>query len=380
LRPGNHNGHSNMPKVLIVQPSCPAYRRGFFEALARKLDFLLICSTASADGAKSDIANLACPVELVDVYQLGGRIAWQKGVVKRVLRERPKVLVVNGNPRYVSTVAAIAVARLKGTPVVWWGHAMSSTSRPWRAFLRKRLMHAANRLFLYYPEETELLPASLRARVVGLDNSVDTSNSLRIYDQITASDVEQFRIRQGLGDDPLILTIGRLTKKAGVGLLLEALHKLGAGNSRTRLAVLGGGAGMEPLKARADELGLSDRVFFVGPVYDEAQIGLWMRASKLFVYGGAVGLSLIHAFCYALPAIISRPLTGHMPEALLFKEGAYGATFEQGDAGSLAAVLHEQLAHEDNLQAMGLAAQKLVRQRLSQEKMADNFVRGLPGA
>ncbi|MDH3645750.1 MAG: glycosyltransferase [Gammaproteobacteria bacterium] len=362
-------------RVLVVQPACPDYRRAFFELLARQLNVLLICSEVSIDGAKSDVAGINCPVELVETTAFGRMAAWQKNVVRRLLRDPPEVLVVNGNPRYLSTLVALVVARIKGIKIVWWGHAMSSTSRPLRAWLRKQLMRLAHRVFLYYPEEVPLLPAVLRKRAVGIDNSVDTEKCLAVSDTLTKHQIENFKTGLGLGTEKMVLTIGRLTKKARVDLVLRALAELRAVDN-IRLAILGGGEELDDLKKTAARLGVMDNVFFVGPVFDEAQIGLWMRSSDLFVYGGAVGLSLVHAFCYALPAVISSPASGHMPEALLFRDGEHGMSFKGGEPSFLAEAM-QTLLNDTNRTSMGLAAQNLVRHRLSAKKMAQNFIRGL---
>ncbi|NNF60965.1 MAG: glycosyltransferase family 4 protein [Gammaproteobacteria bacterium] len=367
-----------MPRILIVQPSAPAYRRRFFECLAAEADVELLCSESSLDGAGSDLAGVNCRYEIVPQYCIGRRAAWQPGLVSKVLRDPPEILVINGNPRYISSMIAMFVARLRRVPVVWWGHAVSATSVPRRAAWRYRLMRMSTRIFVYYPEEIARLPDNLKQRAVGLDNSFDTSASLAVSDSLSRHDIEVFRTAASL-TAPLILTIGRLTAKARIDILLDAMRLLKDDNFNLQLAILGGGELQPYLRDRVREVGLTEEILFVGKIFDENEIGRWMRASQLFVYGGAVGLSLLHAFSYGLPAVISSPLSSHMPEALLFRDGEHGALFESRNPQSLAATIKRVLSNPEQLDAMGARAQQLVRDRLSVEKMAQNFLRGLAG-
>lgn len=364
-----------MTRILVIQPACPTYRRRFFENVADKLEVMLVCSEISIDGTKSDALGISCPIKIVDDIRFGNVAVWQKGVVHMTRSMSLDVLVVNGNPRYLSTLAAIVTAKLRGIKVVWWGHAMSSTSVPRRARIRFLLMRLSDRILLYYPEEIVSLPAALRSRAVGLGNSVDTRNMLRIGQTISAVVVNAHRQSLGLEGKAVLLTVGRLTEKAHVDVLLRAVSVLNGRGRAVALLVIGGGDCEEQLKDLASVLGVSDSIIWIGPLFEEEEIAIWMKSADLFVYGGEVGLSLIHAFAYGLPCVISDDLSAHNPEALLFRDGEHGSFFKKDDPIALAAVLKRELSDLSALRKKGAQAQNMVRDRLSIERMAENFVR-----
>ena len=104
-----------------------------------------------------------------------------------------------------------------------------------------------------------------------------------------------------------------------------------------------------------------------------------MKSASAFVYAGAVGLSLIHAFAYGLPAIISSDMNDHNPEALLFRDGECGATFLRDDVDSLADTICRQLGNPDALQAQGARAYVIAHDRLGIDRMAARFLAALDG-
>lgn len=364
-----------MNRIIIIQPAVPKYRRRFFEVLAREIDFTLLYSNESIDFAVSDVAGISCDVVLVKAVNLGGNAVWQDGVVTYAMKADYDQLVISGNPRYASNMLAMLIARLRGKKVIWWGHAISPTSRKHRAWLRFKLMGLADMIMLYYQEELDRLPVHLRARSFGIDNSVDTMDILARSRAVSQTRIVEHRLKTQLGDSPVILTIGRLTKKASVDLILQAFQSVFRNDRLVRLVILGGGPEMEALKSLADDLGIADAVYWVGRIFDEDAIALWMRSANMFVYGGAVGLSIIHAFSYALPAVISGNMSDHNPEALLFKNGKFGVTFEKNNPESLAGAFRNMLADPSASTRMGLAAQSMVRNRLGIERMAKRFAR-----
>ncbi|WP_285907081.1 glycosyltransferase [Pseudodesulfovibrio pelocollis] len=68
----------------------------------------------------------------------------------------------------------------------------------------------------------------------------------------------------GRGEDAVIGHAGRLTEQKGQHLLLEAVHLLGERGHNVTLLVAGEGELMDSLLAHADQLGLGERVRFLG--------------------------------------------------------------------------------------------------------------------
>jgi glycosyltransferase involved in cell wall biosynthesis len=75
---------------------------------------------------------------------------------------------------------------------------------------------------------------------------------------------------------PYVLAYGRLTKKKGFDLLLEAFAQLGSRHHQIHLIVAGEGEEEKALLAQASRLGLADRVSFLGRATEEEVVRLLM--------------------------------------------------------------------------------------------------------
>lgn len=108
---------------------------------------------------------------------------------------------------------------------------------------------------------------------------------------------------RGSGERTRLAYAGRLTPKKNLATIIEALAKITG--ERWTLDVYGEGDKRDELKARAEALGISDRVVFNGYVGDIssrlAECGLFLFPSK----NEGFGLSLAEALTAGMPVIAS---------------------------------------------------------------------------
>jgi glycosyltransferase involved in cell wall biosynthesis len=154
---------------------------------------------------------------------------------------------------------------------------------------------------------------------------------------------EQCRQRLGVpADRVVLLTICRLMIWKGVDGLIRALAKLPAGH---HLYIAGDGDELEPWTALARELGLADRVHFLGNV-PHAEVMAWIRAADVFLLNSSYeGLShtLLEVMWLGLPAAVSN-VCGN-PE--LIENRVNGRTFGFQDEQAIAAAITELLADRE---------------------------------
>jgi glycosyltransferase involved in cell wall biosynthesis len=225
-------------------------------------------------------------------------------------------------------------------------------------------MKAADAVLFYTDAEV----ASYRVRtqngrrpVMALNNGLDLSmiRSLRVnYD---ASNRER-----------AFLFIGRLTKKANIGLALTALARPEA--EAIALHVLGDGEDKVRLMAMACDLGLGDRVIWHAGTVNEAHIAAIANRCRAFVYPGEVGLSLIHAMAYGLPSVVHDDPTRHMPEIAAFQAGKTGETFVCNDAACLARTMAKMIDNNANLTLYSANALATTQESYNTDDMAQRFV------
>ncbi len=170
------------------------------------------------------------------------------------------------------------------------------------------------------------------------------------------------KARIGVGDGPLILSFGLLGPHKRLGLVIDALARIGGDVPEAHYAVVGathpeirrrtGEAYREELAAQAARLGLEGRVHFVDRYVDDAELATWLSASDIFVtsYGNAQQISS-GTLAYALAAgtaVISTPYE-HAIE--LLGDGR-GVLVPFDDADALAEALTRLLADEGGREAL----------------------------
>ncbi len=103
-----------------------------------------------------------------------------------------------------------------------------------------------------------------------------------------------------------ILYVGRLEKRKGVKYLIEAYAEFAKYDTQHRLLIAGNGPDKDKLETLAINLGVIDRIDFLGYVSEEQKIKL-LQDSSIFVspalYGESFGIVLIEAMATNTPVI-----------------------------------------------------------------------------
>ncbi|QRZ61133.1 glycosyltransferase [Rothia sp. ZJ932] len=160
-------------------------------------------------------------------------------------------------------------------------------------------------------------------------------------------------------DQLSIYFVGRLAVEKNIDVLLRAFALLPAELSHAVLEIAGDGEQRDKLAALADELGISDRVRFLGYVSDEELRAGYLRADVFCQPGTAELQSLVtlEALSASLPVVLADALA--LPH--LVREGENGYLFEPGNARDLAEKLASILLLDDEgRQQMGKASKALV--------------------
>ncbi len=163
-------------------------------------------------------------------------------------------------------------------------------------------------------------------RFVTILNGVDAERLAPSADRSTV------RKRLGLADDAVVaLNVGSLTEQKNRHTLLEAAALL-TDVERLRVLVVGSGPEEAELKERADELGLSGRVLFLGRRLDVPDL---LAASDVFVLSSdweGLPITILEAMAVGVPCVSTA--VGGVPEAIT--DGVSGLTVKPGDPAALA--------------------------------------------
>ncbi len=169
---------------------------------------------------------------------------------------------------------------------------------------------------------------------------------------------------------PLLVTVGHLVPRKRHVDVLEALARLPAD---VRYLIIGDGPSRADLVARAAELGLSDRVEFVGQL-SPADALERSREAWLFVMPSvdeAFGVAYVEAMAAGIPAIGARGEPG--PEEIR-AEGGGLELVPPRDPAALAARIAVLLNDPEERERLGGAARDTVGRRFSWERCGEATV------
>ncbi len=197
-------------------------------------------------------------------------------VVAAILRRRPDVINVHFA---FDGIGAVIAARMLRIPVVvmfqgpWAREAEATRMRGrWplstriRRSIERRVYRSAARCMALSDAFGDVLvreygvaPSRIRVIPAGID--------LEPYRLLMDRNVARDRL--GLAQEgELVVTVRRLVRRMGLDILVSAIASLPE-ERRPRLAIAGTGPELEGLRAQASDLGLADRVAFLGRVEDE---------------------------------------------------------------------------------------------------------------
>lgn len=113
-----------------------------------------------------------------------------------------------------------------------------------------------------------------------MPNGVDFARG-RVEAETVAEATTEYDLPAGV---PVYLFVGRLMTYKGLPLILDALKLLREKGKDFRMVIIGKGPDRELLERQRDELGLTDRCFFVGPIYDRDRLRAWNTRADLFLF------------------------------------------------------------------------------------------------
>jgi rhamnosyl/mannosyltransferase len=179
-----------------------------------------------------------------------------------------------------------------------------------------------------------LAPVAPKVRVI--PHIVDAARFRRVATHPLAR-----RIRAWAAEAPVVLFVGRLVYYKGVEVLLDAIER----TAGARLAVVGDGPLRRALRERAERLGISSRVLWLGALPDEDLPGAYSGADAFVLPSTAptetFGVVQVEAMAAGLPVVSTRLGTGVETVNL---DGVTGRVVRPGDADELAAALAALLA------------------------------------
>lgn len=351
-------------RVGIVQRVLPRYRAPFFDLLAQQIKggLSVFAGQPRADEAipSADKLSIAKWQSVNNIHLFAGSLyaCFQPGLSDWLENWNPDALIVEANPRYISTPAAVRWMHARNRPVIGWGLGAPRLKGP-LASLRARFLKQFDALISY----SQSGGAEYRALGFPADRVFVAPNSATPRPK--NGPVERTKST----DKPIVLYVGRLQTRKRIDSLVRACAALPS-NLQPRLQIVGAGPALAELRALADSI--YPRTEFAGQRFGAELETLFDRAD-LFVLPGTGGLAVQQAMAHGLPVIVAE---GDGSQEDMVRPGN-GWLLPAGDDAALQAALADALSDMARLRKMGVVSFQLVQQTFNLENMADAFIDAL---
>lgn len=253
----------------------------------------------------------------LDVRKLTGYIAgypFSAQVQQALIHEEPELL--HSHCPFVSTMVARSAAKALRIPLVMTYHTKFDVdiSRVVKLKLAQEGMLRALVDNINACDEvwTVSRGAGENLRAIGYDgdyyvmeNGVDIPKG-RLPEKTVQALTGNTEIPPGV---PVYLFVGRMMWYKGIRMVLDALAALKSRDFDFRMVFIGKGADEEEIRQYTGLLNLTDKVIFLGPVYDREVLSAWYCRADLFLFASSYdtnGLVVREAAACSLPSVLIK--------------------------------------------------------------------------
>jgi glycosyltransferase involved in cell wall biosynthesis len=350
-------------RLALQQRVIPSYRAPFFDLLAK-----------SCKGGLSLFAGQPLPLENIATAgnfattdyttarnhhfldpQSSLYLCWQDGILDWLARQNPDALIVEANPRYLSTRRAIGWMRQRHKPVLGWGLGAPRGGNPLERFFRLRFLRSLDGVIAYSQRGAD------EYRAFGIDKVFVAHNAVSPRPQQNPPE-RSFP----LDGPPTVLFVGRLQARKRIDILLQACAKLPV-EIQPRLIIIGDGPASHAFQSLAAEI--FPAAEFTGAKHG-AELNPYFAAADLFALPGTGGLAVQQAMTHGLPVIVAQG--DGTQDDLVRPEN--GWQVPPGDQAAFTNALRNALTDITRLRQMGFASYRIVAEEINLETMVASFI------
>ena len=172
----------------------------------------------------------------------------------------------------------------------------------------------------------------------------------------------------GARDPNRLLFVGRLTTQKGIEGLIDAMARM---RNRATLDVVGDGTLADKLASRVRELGIGDRVNWLGQLSQPRLVDLYRRATALVVPSIDEGLGLVAIEAQLCETPVVAYESGGLTETV--QHDRTGILVPPGDLGALATALDSLLDAPERASEMGRAGRMVALAGYAPESAARRY-------
>ena len=294
--------------------------------------------------------------------------------------------VLHAHSPLLNAIPAIRVGKRLGIPVVYeirafWEDAAVDHGTTAEGSLRYRATRAMETWAIKRAGHVFTICEGLRRDIIGrglpenkitvIPNAVDVEGF-----QLSGEPDAALKQQLGLAGKTVLGFVGSFYAYEGLDLLLDAFPALLGRHADLRILLVGGGPQDANLKARAERLGIADKVVFTGRV-PHSEVSRYYDLIDLLVYPRhSMRLTELVTPLKPLEAMAqgrifaASDVGGHRE---LIRDGETGRLFAAGNAGALADTVSAMLNGRENWPAMRQAGRRFVEEVRNWKNSVRNY-------
>ncbi|MCA9289363.1 MAG: glycosyltransferase family 4 protein [Phycisphaerales bacterium] len=366
-------------RVVIQQPALAKYRIPVFRELASRPGIdLHVVYADDGNVPNVDAEGFRATFEPFRTWKgPGPELYWHPAQIRYASPEHADVVVLTWNTRFLSLVPALRRARRRGVGTVLWGHGESKHEKRATRALRHWVARRADATLFYTRSMANRLieEGGPKDRTFVAPNSIDQAPVAQARDAFRADPdaAERFRADHRLTPGQTLAFVSRFDPRNRLDLLFEAVPELLKEFPGLRILVVGKGADEANLRAAVERVGIGSVVEFLGPIYEEQRLAPVLCSSDVFVYPSNMGLSVLHAFGYALPVVTGDQRNLHGPEIEAVEHERNALLFQHGSVPELTRAVRRILSDSDLRARLSAGAAETVAHEYSIRNMVDGM-------
>ena len=285
---------------------------------------------------------------------------------RELARERPDLV---HTWLFTADLYGRIAARLAGVPRVLSALRSVDAGKPWHYVAVDRLLR--------HVTDAYTVNAGIVARVLQERDHVPPERIHVIYNGVEAescSREEAARVRAAAGAAdgvPLVGIVGRLAPEKGQEVFLDAAAEVARRAPAARFAVVGDGPLRGALERRAAQLGIRERVAFLGPVRPVAPVHAALDLLVVASHFEGCSNVILEAMAAGKPVVATS--VGGNPE--LVAAGETGALVPDSDPAAMAEAILATIGDPAGARQLGQAGRRRFEERFTVGRMVEQSAR-----
>ena len=322
-------------RIAFIAPMLAPYRVTFYEKLFNDPDndwCLFHGLKKEEDGRPQYTKNASfknTPLNFSS-YKIGSfELYYIKDLNRQVKDFKPEIIVMFGNPGFISNILLMKWAKKRKIRVLLWVCAWDSgkiqgISRRLKRKVSKYYYSQADAFIVYGTQAKRFLTdfkipeERIRIAYNGIETDYMVNNKTNIL-----KEAEKIRLQYAKSDDLIFIYVGGLIEAKKILQLIDQFHIFNSKYLNSKLWIIGDGTLKNAVQLKIDQLA-NDNINYFGRIIED--IDMYFAASDCFVLPGSGGLGLNQALFWKKPCICS--IADGTEEDLIY-EGDTGFYFKR---------------------------------------------------